>query len=173
MTPQTPQTPQTPLISIIVAVSENNVIGIGNKLPWHLPADLQFFKNTTWGFPVIMGRKTFESMGKPLKGRHNIVITRQADYHHEGITVVPSIDAAIATAEKDDTKEIFITGGTEIFLQSLPKVNRIYRTRIHAPIEGDAHFPDLNEEWTLISSDPHQADEKNTYAYTFETWERK
>src|SRR5688572_30156002 len=103
------------MISIIVAASDNNVIGIENRLPWNLPADLQFVKNTTWGNPVIMGRKTFESMGgKPLKGRQNIVITRRKDCAPEGATVVSSIDAAITIAEEFDVDEIFISGGTEI-----------------------------------------------------------
>jgi len=163
-----------PVISIIVAASENNVIGIQNRLPWNLPADLQYFKNTTWAMPIIMGRKTFESMGQPLKGRQNIVITRQKDYSYPGITVVTSIDEAIAEAEKQEVNEIFITGGTEIFLQAFPKVNRIYITRIHAQIEGDAYFPEINkDEWELKRSEPHEADEKNSLPYTFEVWERK
>lgn len=162
------------MISIIVAASENNVIGIENRLPWHLPGDLQFFRNTTWGFPVIMGRKTFESMGKPLKGRQNIVITRQPDYSHPGITVVSSIPEGIRAAEEQDAKEIFITGGTEIFLQSFPLVGRIYRTRVHTTVEGDAFFPEISEkEWVLKHSEAHPADEKNPFAYTFETWERR
>lgn len=161
-------------ISIIVAASENNVIGIENRLPWNLPADLQFFKNTTWGFPIIMGRKTFESMGRPLKGRQNIVITRQPDYSHPGITVVPSIAAAIQAAEEQDVNEIFITGGTEIFLQAFPLVSRIYLTRVHATIGGDAFFPEISPgEWELAFSEPHAADEKHAYAFTFQRWERK
>lgn len=163
------------MISIIVAASENNVIGVENRLPWHLPGDLRFFKNTTWGFPVLMGRKTFESMGgKPLKGRQNIVITRQSGYDHPGITVVSSISDGIKEAEQLDVKEIFITGGTEIFLQSFPLVDRIYRTRVHTTVEGDAFFPEISEsEWELKHSEAHPADEKNAFAYTFETWERK
>ncbi|AWO00284.1 dihydrofolate reductase [Chitinophaga alhagiae] len=161
-------------ISIIVAASDNNVIGIENRLPWNLPADLQFFKNTTWGFPIIMGRKTFESMGRPLKGRQNIVITRQAGYSHAGITVVPSIEAAIRAAEEQDVNEIFITGGTEIFLQAFPLVDRIYLTRVHTTLQGDAFFPEISpEEWVRVHSEPHAADEKHAYAYTFERWERR
>lgn len=161
-------------VSIIVAASENNVIGIKNRLPWNLPADLQFFKNTTWGFPIIMGRKTFESMGKPLKGRQNIVITRQQDYTRPGIIVVNTIADAIREAEKQDVQEIFITGGTEIFLQAFPLVNRIYLTRVHATVNGDAFFPEINPaEWALTRSEPHAADEKHAYAFTFECWEKK
>lgn len=161
-------------ISIIVAASENNVIGIENRLPWNLPADLQFFKNTTWGMPIIMGRKTFESMGRPLKGRQNIVITRQKDYSSPGITVVSSIEAAVKTAEEQEVNEIFITGGTEIFLQAFPLVNRIYLTRVHTTVQGDAFFPEIStNEWELVHSEPHAADEKHAYAFTFERWERK
>ncbi|WP_346320006.1 dihydrofolate reductase [Chitinophaga sp. YIM B06452] len=163
------------MISIIVAASDNNVIGIENRLPWNLPADLQFFKNTTWGNPVIMGRKTFESMGgKPLKGRQNIVITRQKDYAPEGATVVSSIDAAITIAEDFDVDEIFITGGTEIFLQAFSQVDKIYITRVHATIQGDAFFPAINpDEWELTHAEDHAADEKHAYAFTFQTWERR
>lgn len=161
-------------ISIIVAASENNVIGIENRLPWNLPADLQFFKNTTWGMPIIMGRKTFESMGRPLKGRQNIVITRQKDYTSPGITVVPSIEAAVKAAEEQEVNEIFITGGTEIFLQAFPLVDRIYLTRVHTTVQGDAFFPEIsNDEWELVHSEPHAADDKHAYAFTFERWERK
>jgi dihydrofolate reductase len=163
------------MISIIVAASDNNVIGIENRLPWNLPADLQFFKNTTWGNPVIMGRKTFESMGgKPLKGRQNIVITRQKDYAPEGATVVSSIDAAITIAEDFDVDEIFISGGTEIFLQAFSLVDKIYMTRVHATLQGDAFFPVINpDEWELTHAEDHAADEKHAYAFTFQTWERR
>lgn len=162
------------IISIIVAASENNVIGINNQLPWNLPNDLKYFKNTTWGLPVIMGRKTFDSVGKPLKGRQNIIITRQKDYAPEGVEVVSSIDAAIEAAKAYDVNEIFITGGTEIFIQSFPKVDRIYLTRVHATVNGDAFFPEISEnEWKLVKADRHEVDEKHVYAYTFEVWERK
>lgn len=166
------------MISAIVAASDNNVIGIENGLPWSLPNDMKFFKNTTWGFPVIMGRKTFESMGglQGLKGRQNIVITRQKDYKcGEGVIVVSSIEEAIKEAEKLDTKEIFIAGGSEIFVQSMPLQDRIYITRVHADIEGDAFFPVFNkhEEWELVSSDAHRADDRHAYDYTFETWDRR
>ncbi|RAJ05051.1 dihydrofolate reductase [Chitinophaga skermanii] len=161
------------LLSIIVAASENNVIGINNQLPWKLSADLKFFKNTTWGSPIIMGRKTYESIGRPLPGRQNIVITRQANYQPEGVQVVGSIEAAIATAQAWDVQEAFITGGTEIFLQAFPFVNRVYLTRVKAHIEGDAYFPALPaSEWQLISNELHHADEKNEYDYDFQKWER-
>lgn len=162
------------LVSIIVAASENNVIGRHNQLPWHLPADLKYFKQTTIGKPIIMGRKTYESVGRPLPGRPNIVVTHQPDYAPEGIIVRSSLESALDAARTFDTAEIFITGGSEIFKQALPSlVQRVYLTRVHATMEGDAFFPQLDSrEWKLVSSDPRPADEKHAYAFTFEVWER-
>src|SRR5215207_5364950 len=113
------------IISFVVAASENNVIGVKNQLPWHLPNDLKFFKNTTWAMPVIMGRKTFESFGKPLSGRTNIVITGSRSWHAEGIIVVNDMEAALQAAAGTDAKEAFIIGGGEIFRQSFPLANKI------------------------------------------------
>jgi dihydrofolate reductase len=162
------------IISAIVAASENQVIGINNKLPWHMPADMKYFKATTLGKPVVMGRKTFESLGKPLPGRPNIVITRQPDYQPEGVFVVDSVEAAIVKANSFEGEEFFITGGTEIFKQSLPLIQRIYLTRIHTVVEGDAHFPVIHEpEWTLVKEDSHLPDEKNRFPYSFQVWERR
>ena len=161
-------------ISLIFAASENQVVGRDNRLPWHLPADLQFFKRTTMGHPIIMGRKTFESVGRPLPGRPNIVITRQQGYEREGIMVVSSLSEAIEKAASFKSGEIFITGGSEIFRQAMPLAQRIYLTRIHAVVEGDAYAPELETgQWELLSSEPHPADEKHAYAFTFEVWERK
>lgn len=161
-------------ISFIVAVSENKVIGRNNKLPWHLPSDMKYFKNKTWAMPVVMGRKTFEALGKPLEGRTNIVITRQADWKPAGVKIVHSIDQAIIEATKLDAKEIFIIGGAEIFSAALPSADRIYLTLIHHNFEGDAFFPELNqEEWKLASNKDFAADEKNKYAHSFQVWERK
>jgi len=160
-------------LSIIVAVSENNVIGIDNQLPWHLPADLKYFKNLTSGHPIIMGRKTFESIGRPLPNRENIVITRDAAFHHEGIVIKHSIEEAIQYCRtKDD--EIFIIGGDTIYQQTISWVNRIYYTRVHVSLEhGTAFFPVLNmEEWKLVQSEYHIKDEKNQYDYTFEVYDR-
>ncbi|WP_341837491.1 dihydrofolate reductase [Chitinophaga pollutisoli] len=163
------------MISVIVAASENNVIGINNQLPWKLPDDFKFFKNTTYGFPVIMGRKTFESLGgATLKGRHNIVITRQQDYAPAGVSVVHSLADALALAEQDDVKEIFVIGGMEIINQAWPQIDRIYLTRVHTTVEGDAFFPEVDPaEWKRVHAEDHPADEKHAYAFTFETWERK
>ena len=161
-------------LSLLVAADENNVIGKDNQLPWHLPNDLKYFKNQTWGLPILMGRKTFESIGKPLPGRKSIVITRNADWKHEGVTVVHSIEEAIAKAAEFGVKEIFVIGGAEIFNTSFKTANRIYLTRIHHEFEGDAHFPSVPEhEWGLKQSRFCEPDGKNAYAHTFQVWERK
>lgn len=158
-------------LSIIVAVSSNHVIGLRNRLPWHLPADLKYFKKITTGHAVIMGRKTFESMGKPLPGRKNIVITRQDDYKADGTFVVHSLDHASALCPPDD--ESFIIGGAEIIHQSMEVVNRIYLTRIHHAFEGDTFFPEPDPgRWKEVSAESHEPDEKNAYAYTFFQYER-
>src|SRR5690606_32481107 len=161
------------IVSIIVAASENNVIGRDNQLPWHLPADLKYFKQTTMGKPIIMGRKTFESLGKPLPARPNIVVTRQPNYARDGIIVTPSLHAAITAARAFGTEEILITGGAEIFKQAIPVlVQRIYLPRVHAEVEGDTCFPVFDrEQWQLVSSQEHPADEKHAYAFTFEVYE--
>ncbi|MBD0376354.1 MAG: dihydrofolate reductase [Flavisolibacter sp.] len=161
-------------LSLLVAASENNVIGKDNKLPWHLPNDLRYFKNLTWGMPILMGRKTFESIGRALPGRKNIVITRRSDWRGVGVSVVHSIEEAVKMANEDDVKEIFIIGGAEIFNSALPQANCIYLTRIHDYFEGDVFFPPLStSEWTLTQSHTHSADEKNQYAHTFQVWRRK
>ncbi|GAA4730059.1 dihydrofolate reductase [Flavisolibacter ginsenosidimutans] len=162
------------LISLLVAASENNVIGKDNKLPWHLPDDLKYFKNLTWAMPILMGRKTFDSIGKPLPGRKSIVITRNNDWGHEGVDVVHSIEAAVEKAKEYGAKEIFVIGGAEIFKTSLPNANRIYLTRIHHPFDGDVFFPVINEkEWTLVSKRYCEKDAKNAYDHTYQVWERK
>ena len=160
------------IVSIIVAVSENNVIGKDNKLIWHLPADLKNFKTLTMGHHIIMGRKTFESIGKALPGRTSIVITHQSSYSAEGCIVVNSIDEALTKAS-DDT-EVFIIGGDAIFQQSLNFATKIYLTKIHRSFEGDTFFPDLNEkEWAIKACVDFLPDEKNPYRYSFCTLERK
>ena len=161
-------------ISFIVAASENNVIGKDNKLPWCLPIDMRYFKNVIWGMPVIMGRKSFESLGKALKGRTNIVVTRNRKWQAEGTQVVQSIDQAITLATQTDAKEIFIIGGAEIFRSALPSADRIYLTLVHGNFEGDAFFPGMEPgEWKLVSNRDCEADEKNPYALSFQVWERK
>ena len=163
-----------PLISFVVAADEGNVIGQANQLPWHLPNDLKFFKNTTWGMPILMGRKTFDSIGKPLPGRKNIVITRSMSWGHEGVSVVHSMEEALSLARKDDVKEIFVIGGAEIFKSAYAKAGRIYLTRVHHRFEGDVFLPQVNEqEWRKIKATAASKDEKNAYAHTFEVWERR
>ena len=162
------------MISLIVAASTNNVIGKDNQLLWSLPNDMKFFKNTTWAMPVLMGRKTYESLGKPLPGRLNIVITRQQDWKAEGTTVVNSLEEAIKTAMAADYKESFIIGGGEIFKESLQHIaDRIYLTRVDAILDGDAFFPELDmQQWKMVSEDSRQPDAKHAFTYHFQTWER-
>ena len=160
-------------ISLVVAASENNVIGKDNRLLWHLPNDMKFFKNTTWGMPVIMGRKTFESLGKPLTGRTNIVMTRDKEWTAQGTTVSASMEEAMKAAAETDAKEVFVIGGGEIFKQILPQANRVYLTRVHTQLEGDAFFPELPaKEWKLLSQLDFTADAKHAYSYSFQVWQR-
>ena len=161
------------MLSLIVAASANNAIGKDNKLLWNLPNDLKFFKNTTWGMPVIMGRKTFESFGKPLPGRINIVITRQPGWNADGVIIAGDLHDALEKAAETNCKEVFIIGGGEIYRQSIEQADRIYMTRVHATIDGDTFFPVIDEsKWRLVSNEDFAADEKHLYAYSFQTWER-
>ncbi len=162
------------IISLLLAADENGVIGKNNQLPWHLPNDLKYFKNLTWGMAILMGRKTYESIGKPLPGRRNIVITRQRDFAVQGIDIVHSIEEAETIATNADIKEIFIIGGAEIFNSILPRAGKVYLTRIHHQFDGDVFFAELNNnEWQLVSEKYCEPDEKNKYAHTFQVWERK
>jgi dihydrofolate reductase len=159
------------IVSLVVAMTRNRVIGRDNALPWRLPADLKHFKAITLGKPVLMGRKTFESIGKPLPGRTNIVLTRDPRWQAEGTVVVHSIDAALAQA--GDAPELAGIGGAEIFRLLIPMASRIYLTRIHADIPGDTLFPPLAAgEWTEVDSQTVAADERNPYDMTFVTLER-
>ena len=160
------------MISLIVAASINNAIGKENQLLWHLPNDLKFFKNTTWGGVVIMGRKTFESVNKPLPGRTNIVITKQPDWNAENVVVASSLEDALEKATALNFKEIFIIGGGEIYKQSIAIANRIYLTKVHTEIDGDTFFPDLNNDWKMISNRDFKSDEKNKFDHSFQIWER-
>ncbi|WP_412465526.1 dihydrofolate reductase [Pedobacter sp. KLB.chiD] len=159
-------------ISIAVAVGENYAIGKNNQLLWHMPADLKFFKQTTSGHTVIMGRKTFDSVGKPLPNRRNIVITRDPELKIDGVEVVNSLDEAL-TITKTEDKPVFIVGGAEIYKQALPKTQMLYLTTIHHSFDADTFFPEIDrKEWKTVSCEPHKADEKNKYDYTFEVLER-
>ena len=160
------------MISIIVAASTNNVIGVQGELPWKISDDLKRFKQLTMGKPIVMGRLTWESIGRPLPGRQNIVITRRADYQADGCDVVDSPAAALAVA--GDVEEIMIIGGGQIYDLFLPKTNRLYMTRVHTEIAGDAFFPEINaSDWQLVGSEAHAAGGANQFAFEFRTYERK
>jgi dihydrofolate reductase len=160
-------------ISLVVAAATNNAIGKEGKLPWHLPNDMKHFKNVTWGMPVVMGRKTFESLGKVLPGRKNIVISRQHGLQIEGTITVRNIDDALFVAKQTDAREVMVIGGGEIYKVLFDKAKRIYLTRVEAEPEADTFFPQINPaEWFLVSQKNHEADEKNDYNYSFQVWER-
>lgn len=159
------------MVSLIAAVSRNNIIGKGNALPWDLPADLQHFREVTAGHTVIMGRKTFESIGRPLPKRRNIVITRQADYKPGGVEVMASVDDVLAAVPAGE--EAFVIGGGEIFKMVLPRADRVYLTRVEVEVEGDAFFPELPlEEWRETSRREGVVDGKNALPHTFLVYER-
>lgn len=165
------------MLTLIVAMSENHVIGRDGGLPWHLPADLAHFKRVTAGHAVIMGRRTFESIGRPLPGRYNIVITRNPDYTVDGATVARSLDEAITAARDMDQsaeQEVFILGGEAVYRQALPRAERIYLTLVHAHVDGDTRFPALvPDEWRLVEEWTRPADDRNAYAMTFRRLERR
>lgn len=160
-------------ISLIVAAAKNGAIGQAGRMPWHLPNDLRHFKNLTWGMPIIMGRKTFDSIGKPLPGRQNIVITRRPDFKPEGVFVVESPERALSIASMSDVKEVIVMGGGEIYSLFMNRADRIYLTRIHAEVEGDTFFPEIDfEKWALTSQLLQPSDAKNPVDHAFEQWDR-
>jgi len=164
-------TRSAPLITLVVAVADSGVIGRNNALPWHLPEDLKRFKRLTLGKPIVMGRKTFESIGKPLPGRQNIVLTREANYHRDGITVVHDTDAALGVA--GEAAEIMIIGGADLFRLFLPRAGRIHLTRVHGDIAGDVMWPALDATWSVTERETYAADERHAHAMTFEVWEKR
>lgn len=160
-----------PRIALVAAMAEHRVIGHDNRMPWHLPADLAHFKAVTYGKPVVMGRKTLESIGRPLPGRHNIVVSRQADYRPEGVTVVADLEAALAAA--GDVPELMIIGGATIYAQMLPRADRLYLTFIELAVDGDACFPAWEPgQWRELERERHEPDARNAHAYSFVTLER-
>jgi dihydrofolate reductase len=160
------------VITLIVAVADNGVIGRDNALPWHLPEDLKRFKRLTMGKPMIMGRKTFESIGKPLPGRRNIVVTRDPNYHREGVEVVHGTAEALAATA--GAPELMVIGGAELFRVFLPLAGRIHLTRVHGNIEGDVVWPALdNRQWEVTGRERHEADDRHAHAMTFEVWEKR
>lgn len=160
------------IISLIWAMDENRLIGVENRLPWKLPADMKWFRRHTLGKPIIMGRKTFDSFGgRPLPERTNIVVTRDNDYKAEGAVVVYSIEEALQAAGKAD--EVMIIGGASFYEQMLPRAERLYITEVHGKFEGDAWFPDFDMgEWREVDREEHPIDEKNGYACSFLTYRR-
>lgn len=158
-------------ITLIVAAAENNAIGKGNGMPWHLPNDFKYFKEKTLNHSVVMGRKTFESIGKPLPERRNIVMTKNTNYLHEEVDVANNIDELLLYCR--DEREIFIIGGAEIYKQTLPLAHKVLLTRVHTTVDGDAFFPELPaNEWKLISAEKHEKDDRHAFDYTFEVYER-
>ncbi|GEM65022.1 dihydrofolate reductase [Sphingobacterium faecium NBRC 15299] len=159
-------------ITLIVAATENNVIGKGNKMPWHLPNDLKYFKKNTLEHSVVMGRKTFESLGKPLPDRRNIILTRDMIAKSDEVDIANSFQEVLNYCR--DEREIFIIGGGEIFKQTLPFADKVLLTRLQTTIEGDAYFPDLPaQEWELESEEKHVKDEKHAFDYSFQVYVRK
>lgn len=164
-------------LSLIVAVADNAVIGIDNRLPWHLPAELKYFKAVTLGKPLVMGRKTWDSLGRPLPGRLNLVVSRQTDLVAEGAEVRTSLAAAVERAEawarEREASEIMLIGGAQLFAEALPVAQRLYLTRVALAPAGDVFFPDWQEaEWELVSRQEHAAEDDRP-AYACEVWERR
>jgi dihydrofolate reductase len=161
-------------LSLIVAMDKNRLIGVNGRLPWHLTYDMKWFREQTMGKPVVMGRKTFESIPdrfRPLPGRHNIVLTRQRDYEAEGATVVHNIEAALAAVGSVD--EVVVIGGAELYAQLLPQADRLYLTLIDAEFEGDAYFPEIDPaQWHETYRQEHPADDRHEYPFTWLIWER-
>ncbi len=159
------------MLSLIVAISDNQVIGREGQLPWHLSADLQRFKRLTMGHHIVMGRKTYDSIGRQLPGRTSIVLTRQPDWTVEGVVTATDFESALAQAGDDE--EVFVIGGSQIYQLALPLVDRLYVTRVHASVEGDTYFPDITtDQWQLKQTDSFAADEKNDHDYSFLVYQR-
>ncbi|CRM62126.1 Dihydrofolate reductase type 3 [Pseudomonas sp. 22 E 5] len=163
-------------LSLIAALGENRVIGVDNRMPWHLPGDFKYFKATTLGKPIIMGRKTWDSLGRPLPGRLNLVVSRQTDLMLEGAEVFPSLDAAVERAQawalEQGVDELMLIGGAQLYAQGLEQADRLYLTRVALSPEGDAWFPAFDaNQWTLVSNLPNPA-EGDKPAYNFEVWKR-
>ncbi len=160
------------IISLVVAAARNGVIGSDNRIPWHLPDDLKYFRRITTGHHVVMGRKTFASIGKPLRDRENIVITRSRDFTATGITVVHSLDEALELARRAGETEVFVIGGGEIYRQALPIAQRLYYTRVEADVPGNTYFPEPDQQWDLREDIHHPADERHVFSFRFQRYER-
>ncbi|WP_099351586.1 dihydrofolate reductase [Fredinandcohnia onubensis] len=160
------------MISLLVAMDKNQLIGKDNDLPWRLPADLAYFKRVTMGHPIIMGRKTYDSIGRPLPGRENIIVTRDTSYKAEGCKVIHSIEEIVKMNQQTD-QELFVIGGAEIFKEILPYSDRLYITEINEGFDGDTYFPAFDKaKWKVISKEQGIKNEKNPYDYTFLVYEK-
>lgn len=161
-------------LSIFAAVSDNGVIGREGGLPWRLPDELAYLKRTTMGHTLIMGRKTYESIGRPLPGRTSIVVTRQAHYApHQEVIVVADFARGVEVAASRGESELFVFGGASLYRESLPRADRLYLTRVHADVEGDATFPEVAwSDWKLVREETHEADDRHAYAFSFRVYER-
>lgn len=173
MVVQVPGYPRLTLsISIIVATARNGIIGRDGSLPWHLPDDLKRFKEITTGHTVVVGRKTFEAIGRPLPDREVVVLTRNRGFDAEDIQVIHSFEKAIALA--DEREELFVAGGAEVYAHTLPLADRLYQTQVHADVEGDVSFPEISSsEWRLSSEELHDSDENHEFAFSFRSFERR
>ena len=162
------------VVSAIAAMAKNRVIGKDNRIPWYLSSDLKYFKRTTLHHHIIMGRKSFQSIGKPLPKRTNIIVTRDPYFTASNVLIARSIEEALAIAEEYGEEEVFIIGGGQIYEQSLPYWDRLYLTRVDTEVQGDVYFPELDmEQWALVSEEKHSADEKNDFDYAFQVYERR
>ena len=160
-------------ISLIVAASENNVIGRDNDLPWKLPDDMKHFVKTTKGHCILMGRKNLESFGRLLPNRTNILLTRDREYKFEGAEIFYELEQAIAFAKKSGEEELMVIGGGEIYRQCMPFADRVYLTRVHAEVEGDVYFPELDSSfWEVTTEEFHEKDEKHNFSFSFQTFDR-
>ncbi len=161
----------TPIVSLVAAMAENRVIGRDGGLPWHLPDDLKHFKRLTLDHTIIMGRKTFDEVGRPLANRRNVVISRNPTFRPAGVTVVPSLNEALALGATES--EVFVIGGGAIYQLALPRANRLYLTLVHADVEGDTYFPDFDEAaWAIEDESFHPADDRHQYSFTIRTYRR-
>lgn len=160
------------IVSLVYAQSQNGVIGIRNELPWRLPADLEHFKDLTTGHTIVMGRKTYESIGRALPNRRSVVVSRNPRFRPDGVDVVVSLDEALRSCEGED--EVFVIGGAELFRAAVPQADRVYRTVVHATLEGDVTLPEIDHErWTLVESNHKDADERNVHPVTFQRFNRR
>jgi len=160
-----------PIVSLVAAVAENGVIGKDGHLPWRLPDDWKFFKRLTVDHTVVMGRKTFDEIERPLANRRNVVVSRNPAFRPLGVTVVPSLEEALALGATED--EVFVIGGAEIYRQALARADRLYLTVVHAAVEGDTRFPEFDRAgWVLEEEKHHPADEKHAYSFTFRRYTR-